>query len=159
MGDYNVNTLIEQKSSTTQMQEFTNLFSTYYYHKLINLPTRERKQCSTLLDNVYTNIPDCYETGTSGVLSFLTQSDHHPIFTIRNVVTPDDPVKLLTTRIHNEQNIAKHKKHLKHMNWGALGLYKTEHFSTAFSIFIDTMLDNYKICFPIQTFKDRKSVV
>ena len=71
MGDFNVNTLIEQKkSSTTQMQEFNNLFSTYYYHKLINLPTRERKQSSTLLDNVYTNIPDCYETGTSGVLSF-----------------------------------------------------------------------------------------
>ena len=28
MGDYNVNTLIELKSSTTQMQDFSNIFST-----------------------------------------------------------------------------------------------------------------------------------
>ena len=82
MGDYNVNTLIELKSSTTKMQDFSNIFSTFYYHKLINLPTRERKQSSTLLDNIYTNIPDCYDTGTSGIFTFLTQSDHYPIFTI-----------------------------------------------------------------------------
>ena len=67
MGDYNVNTLIELKSSTTQMQEFSNIFSTFYYHKLINLPTRVRTQTSTLLDNIYTNIPDCYDTGISGI--------------------------------------------------------------------------------------------
>ena len=70
MGDYNVNTLIEMKSSTTQMQDFSNILSTFYSHKLINLPTRERKQSSTLLDNIYTNIPDCYDTGTSGILHF-----------------------------------------------------------------------------------------
>ena len=70
MGDYNVNTLIELKSSTTQMQDFSHIFSTFYYHKLINQPTRERKQTSTLLDNIYTNIPDCYDTGTSGIYIF-----------------------------------------------------------------------------------------
>ena len=74
MGDYNVNTLNEVKMSTTQMQDFSNIFSTFYYHHLINLPT--------LLDNIYTNIPDCYDMGKSGILKFLTQSDHYPIFTI-----------------------------------------------------------------------------
>ena len=63
MADFNVNTLIEIKSSTSQMQDFSNIFATFYHHKLINLPTRERKQSATLLDNIYTNIPDCYETG------------------------------------------------------------------------------------------------
>ena len=62
MGDYNVNT--EMKSSTSQIQDFFDIFSAFYYHKLINLPTRERTQSSTLLDNIYTNIPDCYDTGT-----------------------------------------------------------------------------------------------
>ena len=47
MGDYNVN------NDTTNVHEFSNIFSTYYYHKLINLHTRERKQSSTLLDNIY----------------------------------------------------------------------------------------------------------
>ena len=83
MGDDNVNTLTELKGNTMQMQEFSNIFSTFYYHKLINLPTRERNQSTTLLDNIYTNITDCYDTGTSGILKFLAQSDHYPIFTTR----------------------------------------------------------------------------
>ena len=50
MGDYNVNTINELKSVSTHMQDFSNILSTYYYHKLINIATRERKQSSTLLD-------------------------------------------------------------------------------------------------------------
>ena len=53
MGDFNVNTLNELKNSSTHIHDFSKIFSTYYYHKLINLPTRERKQSSTLLDNIY----------------------------------------------------------------------------------------------------------
>ena len=71
MGDYNINTLNEMQESETLNQEFSNIFSSHYYHKLINLPTRERKNSSTLLDNIYTNIPDCYNTCTSGVLRFF----------------------------------------------------------------------------------------
>ena len=107
MGDYNVNTLIELKSSTTQMQDFSNIFSTFYYHKLINLPSSERKQSSTLLDKIYTNISDCYDTGTSGILHFLTQSDHYPIFTIRNNKSITKSIKYTKKRIHNNQNISK----------------------------------------------------
>ena len=71
MGVYNINTLNEMQESKTLNQEFSNIFSSYYYHKLINLPTRERKKSSTLLDNIYTNISDCYNTCTSGVLRFF----------------------------------------------------------------------------------------
>ena len=74
MGDYNVNTLNELKMSATQMQSFSNIFSTFYYHKLINLPRRERKQSFTLLDNIYTSIPDCYDTGTSRILKYTVRS-------------------------------------------------------------------------------------
>ena len=77
MGDYNVNTINELKSVITHMQYFSNILSTYCCHKLINIAIRERKQSSTLLDNIYTYIPDCYDTGSSGVLRFLTQSDHY----------------------------------------------------------------------------------
>ena len=82
MGDYNVNTIDNMHETTSLIHDFTNVFSSHYYHKLINLPPRERKGSSTFLDNIYTNIPDCYNTCTSGVLKFLTQSDHYPIFTI-----------------------------------------------------------------------------
>ena len=53
MGDYNVNTINELKSVSAHMQYFSNILSTYYYHKLINIATRERKQSSTPLNNIY----------------------------------------------------------------------------------------------------------
>ena len=49
MGDYNINTLNEMHESTTFNQYFlNNKLSSHYYHKLINLPTREGKSSSTL---------------------------------------------------------------------------------------------------------------
>ena len=48
MGDYNVNTINELKSVLTHMQDFSNMLSTYYYHKLINITTREPKQPSII---------------------------------------------------------------------------------------------------------------
>ena len=89
MGDYTVNTINEQK----RMLDFSNILYTYYYHKLINIATRDRKHSSTLLYNIYTNVPDCYDTGSFGVLRFLRQSVHYPIFTVRNNV-------LLSERIY-----------------------------------------------------------
>ena len=64
MGDYYVNTLNELKTDTTHIHEFTNIFYTHNYHKLINRPTRICKQASTFFDNIYTNIPDCYDSST-----------------------------------------------------------------------------------------------
>ena len=90
MGDFNANTILENNNSKS-VQDFINMFSSYYYHKLINLPTRERNRTYSLLDNIYTNIPDCNNTCTSGVLKFLTQSDHYPIFTIRNKIEQPKP--------------------------------------------------------------------
>ena len=140
MGGYNVNTTKELKSATTHIHDFSNILSTYYYHKLINIPTRERKQSSTLLDNIYTNIPDCYDSGTSGVLRFLTQSDHFLIFTMRNNVLTHELIKYITKRIHNQQNIALFRKHLKSANWTTMGIYQIKPISQSFTMFMDTIL-------------------
>ena len=86
MGDYNIDTFSDINNNSKTTQDFINIFSTYYYHKLINHPTRERNQSASLIDNIYTNIPDCYNTCTSDVLRFFSQSDHYPIFKTRTVV-------------------------------------------------------------------------
>ena len=109
MGDYNVNTIDNMHETTSLIHDFSNVFSSHYYHKLINLPTRERKGSSTLLDNIYTNIPDCYNTCTSGVLKFLTQSDHYPIFTIFKNVEPPKAKTHIKKRNHSHKNIANLK--------------------------------------------------
>ena len=155
MGDYNVNTINELKSVSTHMQDFSNILSTYYYHKLINIATRECKQSSTLLDNIYTNSPACYETGSSGVLRFLTQSDHYPIFTVRNNVLPSEQIKYITKRIHNQQNIALFRKHLKSSNWTTLGIYQIKPISQLFTIFMDTIQQYFNLSFPLEKTKIR----
>ena len=52
MGEYNIHTLNEMQESAPINQQFYNIFSSHYYHKLINLPTQE--ESSTRLDNIYT---------------------------------------------------------------------------------------------------------
>ena len=58
MGDYNINTLSESNKTIKHVNEFSNIFASNYYHKLISLPTRENKYSFTLIDTIYTNIPD-----------------------------------------------------------------------------------------------------
>ena len=139
---YNVNNM--------QMQEFSNIFTTFYYHILINLPTRERNQSTTLLDNI---IPDCYDTGTSGILKFLTQSDHYSIFTTRKSKALPKSIEHIKKRIHNNKNISKFKKSLVKINWTTLGLFREESLSSTFSLFMNTVLHNYQTCFPIEIIK------
>ena len=118
MGDFNANTILENNNSKS-VKDFINMFSSYYYHKLINMPTRERNRNYSLLDNIYTNIPDCYNTCTSGVLKFLTQSDHYPIFTIRNKIEQPKP-KIHKRRNHSNKNIALFRKQIKRNDWDSL---------------------------------------
>ena len=42
MGYFNVNTIIETNNNSESVQDIINIFSSYYYHTLINLPTMER---------------------------------------------------------------------------------------------------------------------
>ena len=112
-----MNTILENNNNSKSAQDFINMFSSYYYHKLINLPTRERNRTISLLDNIYTNIPECHNTCTSGVLKFLTQSDHYPIFTIRNKIEPPKPKLHITKRNHSNKNIALFRKQIKRHDW------------------------------------------
>ena len=82
------------------------MYSAYYYHKLINHPTSEINQSASLIDNIYTNIPDCFNTCISDVLKFFFQSDHYPVFTTRIEVFLTE----ITRRNHSNKNISLYKK-------------------------------------------------
>ena len=150
MGDYNVDTLSEMNNKSKPTQDFINIFSSYYYHKLINHPTRERNQSVTLIDNIYTNIPDCYNTCTSGVLKFFSQSDHYPIFTTRNIVKTTKPKIQRSRRNHSIKNISLFKKNIRR-NWQEL--YDMDNINTAFTSFSNYMTSTFQKCFPIETIK------
>ena len=85
IGDYNINTMDELKCKSTLTNEFINLMSLYSYKKLISVPTRVINNSSTVTDTIYSNCPDIYNNGNSGVLGCVRTTDHMPIFSIRNV--------------------------------------------------------------------------
>ena len=152
MGDYNINTLNEMQESETLNQEFSNIFSSHYYHKLIKLPTRERKNSSTLLDNIYTNIPDCYNTCTSGVLRFFL----HNLTIIlssqseKNFQSPK-PKTHICKRCHSYKNIAYFKKHMNSINWNHI--YNSNTIEIQFECFINNIINIFKQSFPIESIK------
>ena len=79
LGDYNINTLNELLCKSSLTQDFINLMPSYSYDNLICMPTRVINGSSSLLDNIYTNLPNAYETGQSGVLCCIRSTDHMPI--------------------------------------------------------------------------------
>ena len=141
MGDCNVNTILETNKNSKSVQDFINISSSCYYHKLINIPTSERNITYSLLDNIYTNIPDYYNC-TPGVLKFMTQSDHYPIFTIRNKMEPTKPKTHITRRNHSNKNIALFRKQMKIIDWESL--YRIRKVETAFSIFTKTIVSTFQ---------------
>ena len=130
IGDYNINTLNETNVVSHEISEFGTMMSSYSYHKLINVPTRVIKTSSSLLDNMYSNVPSVYETGESGTLCTIRYSDHFPIFTVR---TSTEPIK---GPIHKQKrnlsikNISKLKRIIKAMNWQ--NVYSQEDAQSAF---------------------------
>ena len=146
MGDYNTNTLNEMIGTSTHNQHFSNILSFHYYHKLIDLSTRERKESSALLDNIYTNIPDCYNTCNSGVLKLLTQSDHYQICTIRKDEESPKAKSHIMKRNHSYKNIANFKKCVNKINWNTVN--NILYINPAFTLFMNIIVDHFKECFP-----------
>ena len=125
------------------------MFSSYYYHKLINLPTSEINLTYSLLDTIYTKIPDCYNTSTSGVLKFQTQSDHYPKFTITNKIEPPKPKIHIKRRNHNSKTLHYSDNKLKEMT-GIHYNYRNTKIEPAFSIFTKYIVSTFQKCVPIE---------
>ena len=79
-GDFNICSKNELTETDLQNQNFYQLLLSYYYQKLITVPTRvdERTKTSSLIDNIYTNILES-DTDMTGVLKTHI-SDHYSIF-------------------------------------------------------------------------------
>ena len=60
LGDFNICLKSKLIENDLQNQYFHRVLLSYYYNKLITVPTRvdEGTQTSSLIDNIYTNIPE-----------------------------------------------------------------------------------------------------
>ena len=74
---------------------------------------------------------------------------------MRNNVLTQEPIKYITKRIHNQQNIALFRKHLKSVNWTTMGIYQIKPISQSFTMFMDTILQYFLLSFPLEKKKIR----
>ena len=149
IGDYNINTLDELSCKSKQRQDFINLMASYSYNKLIGFPTRVIKDSSTFIDNIYSNMPNVYDTGTSGVLNNMRCSDHLPIFTVRSTSKFIIGDTYRRKRNHSMKNTSKFKKLLKANNWE--DVYSHEDAQSAFTCLINFIIQAFNESCPMET--------
>ena len=153
LGDFNINTLDEAHTKSTLVQDFINIMSSYSYCNLISMPTRVIKNSATLIDNVYCNLPNIYDTGHSGVLYSIHTTDHMPIFTVQPLLSPSiiEGESFKMKRNFSNQNISKLKKTVRKHNWNEV--YSAESAQLVFTVFLKFIKLSFSECCPIEKIK------
>ena len=86
-GDFNINSSDAIINPNINVDNFQNVFLSYFYTPLIDKPTRVDKKSGTysLLDNIYTNVTQISNTINSGVFK-TDYSEHYSIFCVTDLV-------------------------------------------------------------------------
>ena len=151
VGDFNVDTSSAIINPNITVNNFQNMFLSYFYTPLIDKFTRvdEKRGTSSLLDNIYTNVTHTTNDIKSGL--FKTQiSDHYSIFCITDLVINIQKKTFLKKRDFNNKNKSIYKKTLAKINWEK---YFVTNFETSFSIFYTKFMDTFQNCFLEKTLK------
>ena len=69
------------------------------------MSTRIFKDSYILIDNIYSNVPNIYESGESGVRYCIRSTDHMPIFTVRSLSKHIEGVQFRHIRNFSKKNI------------------------------------------------------
>ena len=141
VGDFNVDTSSATTNPNINVNNFQNMFLSYFYSPLINKFTRvdEKRRTSSLLDNIYTNVTHTANDIKSGL--FKTQiSDHYSIFCITDLVLNIQKTTFMKKRDFNNKNKSLFKKTLAKINWEK---YFGTNFETSFSTFSTKFINTF----------------
>ena len=115
MGDFNFDLLSQDNANT---QAFTDLIYSYSFFPLIDKPTRIKLPSATLIDNIFTNIPQ--QSHVSGIL-YTDISDHLPTFAINESISLNRKFihssRSFQCRTISDSNLATFHGHLRETEW------------------------------------------
>ena len=107
VGDFNVDTSSAITNPNINVNNFQNMFLSYFYSPLIDKFTRVDEK---MLDNIYTNVTHTANDIKLGL--FKTQiSDHYSIFCITDLVINIQKTTFIKKRDFNNKNKSLYKKH------------------------------------------------
>ena len=144
-GDFNVN-LMQSNPSSANL-DFREKFSSYFYHPLINIPTRTTETSSTCIDNIFTNT---LEQTTSGTIECII-SDHHGVISTIPIQfnQPHDNFEF-KFRDNSIENIQKLRQDLiKELT--LFPHYNQFNMNDQLTIFLDILMESYNKNCPIRT--------
>ena len=110
LGDFNVDTSSAMINPNITVNNFQNMFLSYFYGPLIDKFTRvdEKRGTSSLLDNIYTNVTHTTSDIKSGL--FKTKiSDHYSIFCITDLAIKMKTTTFMKKRDFNNTNKSIYK--------------------------------------------------
>ena len=142
-GDYNCNVL----SRNILTEEFKDIFTSNHLYPLCNKPTRITKESSTLIDNIYCNIPNPANSVHSGLLH-VNLADHKGLFCITHnihVSTKNTDIKKRNLSI---KNISKFNRSLQKETWDFINIESTQCAFTRFQRVVD---HHFNISFEMET--------
>ena len=118
VGDFNYNTLNLSHASNNIANDFQNIFHSHAYYPLIDKPTREENNTFTLIDNIYSNIPQHSTICRTAILKSKPKlSDHHPIICFTNYKYTVMNNTYIFRRDFSKKQTAKFDKKLKYQSW------------------------------------------
>ena len=147
-GDFNVNTM-SSVIGNANTQEFKDIFSSNYCLPLITKPTRVTNSCSSLIDNIYSNVPINTGKCNSGILE-VSISDHYAIFAIDNSTHTKVNASNVTKRSFCNKNIENFRRCLTNQSWDFV--YESEDLQAAFSRFQGVIDVHFNTNFKLHTF-------
>ena len=147
-GDFNVNTM-SSVIGNANTQEFKDIFSSNYCLPLITKPTRVTNSCSSLIDNIYSNVPINTGKCNSGILE-VSISDHYAIFAIDNSTHTKAIASNVTKRSFCNKNIENFKRCLTNQSWDFV--FESEDLQAAFSRFQGVIDVHFNTNFKLHTF-------
>ena len=144
-GDFNVD-LMQSNPSNSEL-DFREKFSSYFYHPLINIPTRTTETSSTCIDNIFTNT---LEHTSSGTIECKI-SDHHGVISTIPVQfnQPHDKFEF-KFRDNSNENIQKLRQDLAR-ELTLFTHYNQFTVNDQLTIFRDILIENYNKNCPIKT--------
>ena len=112
---------------------------------MIDKPTREHGNSSTLIDHIYTNTPQSLNVCVSCILK-ASLADHYSIVCITNYTTHANKTGTACKRDFSKKNMSKLKKKLKTQSW--THLYKIPEANSALTYFQRQFIYMFEECFP-----------
>ena len=112
-GEFNINTSDAIINPDINVNNFQNVFLSYFYTPLIDKPTRvdKKRDTYTLLDNIYTNVTQITNIINSGVFK-TDYSDHYSIFCVTDLVITTQNNKVVNKHDFSQNDISNFNKAL-----------------------------------------------